>query len=440
MLAKVKAVVVGGGVIGLSVARALSVKGIECLLCERHTHIGTETSSRNSEVIHAGMYYGAGSNKARFCVAGKELMFKYLNDKRVDYSTCGKLIIAHDAAELPKLRGIQEKAVANGVLDLVMLDGAAVRALEPEVHCHAALLSPRTGIVDSHGLMQALLTDFELGAGEVDAGGMIVYNCRVTGVSCAPDGESRYHVRTNQGTIGCDILINAAGLHAVDVASVIEMYPKSRLPKSYFCKGNYFKFQPPVDPSARGPRSKPFTHLVYPIPPTAHTGLGVHSTIDMNGAVKFGPDTEWLRPPLGLSCSDRADANADSAFEFRPEGLNSSNSPSSLGDALSSSYIVDPTRCESFYAAIRRYFPGLPDDSLVPDYAGIRPKLCGPSGHLPSESVRLGQADYDSSDFFIESSRQHGLQGLVNLFGLESPALTASLGIAEHVCDLVVER
>lgn len=450
MLAKVKCVIVGGGVVGLAVGRALSMKGVEVLLCERNGHIGMETSSRNSEVIHAGMYYTPGSNKARFCVEGMNLLYKYMKERGVEHNMCGKLILAQNETEHKKLGVIQEKAVKNGLFDLKFLTKEDVRELEPEIQCHSALLSPRTGIVDSHGYMQALLGDFE----ESESGGMTVYNCDVLGVKRSPDAGSRYAVKTNQGVIGCDILINAAGLHAVDVASVIEPYPSSRLPKSYFCKGNYFKYQPPIaavnahsaagvagtlgavavaKPGSR-PRSKLFRHLLYPIPPTEHTGLGVHSTIDLNGSVKFGPDTEWMRPPPHLASSDTS--NPDREFEFVPQPPRSDSDGDAptqsaiLGAALP--YRVDPTRCESFYEAIRRYYPGLPDDSLVPDYAGIRAKLCGPSGHQPSPTGSI-----DTTDFYIESEQQHGLPGLVQLYGLESPALTSSLAIADYVCSLV---
>lgn len=422
---------------GLAVGRALSMKGIECLICERHGHLGTETSSRNSEVIHAGMYYATGSNKARFCVDGKETLFDYIKDRGIGHNICGKLIIAHDEIEHQKLAAIEERAVANGVCDLKSLSAGDVRLLEPAVQCHSALISPRTGIVDSHGLMQALLGDFERGSADgMGPGGLLVYNCAVRGVSSSPEEGSRYLVDTNQGGIGCDMLINAGGLHAVNVASVIEPYPKSRLPKSYFCKGNYFKFQPPASggTDTASSSSRVFRHLVYPIPPTAHTGLGVHSTIDLNGSVKFGPDTEWLRPPPHMCSNDTG--NPDREFEFtRPTHSSSSGGQkefisTELGNVLS--YVVDPSRCDSFYTAIRRYYPALPDDSLVPDYAGIRPKLCGPSG--------IAGSHYNSADFYIESHRQHGLPGLVNLFGLESPALTASISIAEHVCDLLANE
>ena len=358
---QIECVVIGAGVIGLAVARKLAQAGREVVVLEAADMIGTETSSRNSEVIHAGIYYPAGSLKARTCVAGKVQLYAYCEAHGVPYARCGKLIVATSEAQHVTLEQIRAKAAANGVDDLGWLTPAEVRALEPEVCCTAALLSPSTGIVDSHRLMLALQGDAE------DAGAMIAFN--------APFARARVRagrIEVEAGgefatTLEARVLINSAGLHAPDVARRIEGLAPELVPTAYYAKGNYYTLS--------GPR--PFHHLVYPVPEEA--GLGIHVTIDLAGQVRFGPDVEWI---------DRID------------------------------YDVDARRADGFYEAIRRYWPNLKDGAIEPGYAGIRPKI-GPAG--------------TTADFVVQGPAEHGIAGLVNLFAIESPGLTAALALADEV-------
>ena len=353
---KLDAVVIGAGVVGLAVARALALAGREVVILEGEDAIGTHTSSRNSEVIHAGIYYPKGSLKARSCVQGKELLYEYCVSHGVPHRRCGKLIVATDERQIDELKAIQAKAHANGVTDVVWMTRQQAVALEPELRCAAALYSPSTGIIDSHALMLAYLGDAEakgamlalkspLEKCEVVAGGFVL--------------QESIHART---------LVNSAGLKAPSVAKAIQGYPAEKAPGEFYAKGNYY--------SLNG--KNPFSRLVYPVPEPG--GLGVHVTLDLAGQARFGPDVEWI---------DRI------------------------------AYDVDPKRAERFYAAIRRYWPGLPDASLSPGYAGIRPKTAGPKDPAP--------------DFQIQGPRAHGVPGLVHLFGIESPGLTSSLALAEAV-------
>jgi L-2-hydroxyglutarate oxidase LhgO len=358
----VECAVIGAGLVGLAVARALARAGHEVLILEKERHFGTETSSRNSEVIHAGLHYPNGSLKARLCVTGRDLLYRYCLEHGVPHRRVGKLTVACDERELGILEGIKRKAEGNGVTDLAWIEESEARALEPELRCLRAFLSPSTGIIDSHALMLAYLGDAEA-AGTSVAYRAPVLDGRVTNAGFA------LKVGGDQPTsLTCRVLVNSAGLYAPAMARRIAGIPPSSIPKDYFCRGVYFAL------SGRAP----FQRLIYPVP--EHAGLGVHLTLDMGGQAKFGPDTEWI------------------------DGID---------------YTVDPRRGDKFYAAIRSYWPGLKDGALLPGYAGIRPKING-----PTEPV---------ADFVVQGPDNHGVPGLVNLYGIESPGLTASLAIADHV-------
>lgn len=362
---QVECVIVGAGVVGLAIARRLARAGREVIILEASEAIGTGTSSRNSEVIHAGIYYAAGSMMAQMCVAGKKALYAYCRDHDVPHRNCGKLIVATRAEEVDKLQSIKARAEANGVGDMRLLSGQAACALEPALDCQAALLSPSTGIVDSHALMLSLRGEAEA-AGGAFAFHAPLLQARVQGEGIEIDvgGEAPMSLQ-------CRLLINAAGLAATMVARRIDGMPIELIPPAYLAKGNYFSC------SARSP----FSHLIYPVPEPG--GLGVHLTLDLAGQAKFGPDVEWI-------------------------------------DSID--YVVDPERANRFYPAIRRYWPGLPDDALIPGYAGIRPKIVPPAVAV--------------QDFMIQGSREHGVAGLINLFGIESPGLTSCLAIADYVADL----
>ena len=357
---RVEAVVIGAGIVGLAVARALALAGREVVILEAEDSIGTHTSSRNSEVIHAGIYYPRGSLKATACVAGRQRLYEYCASHGVPHRRCGKLIVASDEGQLEELQQIRNKAHANGVADVDFITRQQALAWEPELSCVAALHSSSTGIVDSHGLMLAYLGDAE------DHGAMLALRSRLETVLVREHGFE-LHVHGSE-PIAARIVVNSAGLRAPSVARRIEGYPVALAPRELYAKGNYYSLT----------RRAPFTHLVYPVPEPG--GLGVHVTLDLGGQARFGPDVEWV-------------------------------------DAIG--YEVDPRRAERFYAAIRRYWPGLPDGALAPGYAGIRPKITGPGE--------------PAADFVVQGPREHGVPGLVNLFGIESPGLTASLSLAETV-------
>jgi L-2-hydroxyglutarate oxidase LhgO len=371
------AVVIGAGVLGLACARALAAAGFGVLVLESERRFGMGVSSRSSEVVHAGLYYPPGSLKAGLCLRGKQLLYAYCAARGVAVRRCGKLVLATQAAELSKLQALQAGALACGVDDLVWLSEAQARAMEPALRCSAALLSPSSGIVDSHGLMLALLGDAE------QAGALLACGSRFVGAAPAAGGwQLRVHSDDGNETVelGARWIVNAAGLSAQAVAAAIEGFPASGIPARRLAKGHYF--------SLAG--QAPFSHLIYPLP--ADGGLGVHLTLDLGGQARFGPDVEWLPEP-------------------------------GAGDELN--FSVDPARARAFAAEVRRYWPGLPPDALQPAYSGIRPKLSGP-----------GQP---AADFRIDGPAQHGCAGLVQLFGIESPGLTSSLAIAERVAALVLE-
>jgi L-2-hydroxyglutarate oxidase LhgO len=362
---KVECVVIGAGVIGLAVSRRLAQAGREVIVLEAAEGIGTVTSSRNSEVIHAGIYYPAGSLMARMCVSGKRALYEYCRHHGVPHRNCGKLIVATTAKETLRLQSIRDRAEANGVLDLQTLSGDHARALEPALNCDAALLSPSTGIIDSHAYMLALRGDAEA------CGAAYAFHTPLLRAKAAADRIELDAGGDAPMTLECRLLVNAAGLGAPAVARSIEGMPIDLIPPAYLAKGNYFSC------SARAP----FSRLIYPVPEPG--GLGVHLTLDMAGQARFGPDVEWV---------DTID------------------------------YAVDPARAERFYPAIRRYWPTLPDGALMPSYSGIRPKIVPPT--------------VAAQDFLIQGPRDHGVAGLINLFGIESPGLTSSLAIADYVGEL----
>ena len=361
----VDCVVIGAGVVGLAVARALAMEGREVLILEAANAIGTETSSRNSEVIHAGIYYAAGSLKAQVCVRGKQLLYAYCEERGVAYRRCGKLIVATSSQQQADLEKIARHAAVNGVDDMQMLTREQARALEPELECVAALLSPSTGIVDSHGLMLSLLGDVE------NHSGALALASPLERAECRADGILLHAVDGTQ--LLAKTVVNAAGLHAPALARRFAGLPPALIPKEYFAKGNYFSLS----------GKAPFQRLIYPVPEAA--GLGVHLTLDLGGQAKFGPDVQWVPDASDL--------------------------------------VVDPQRGSGFYAEVRKYWPGLADNALIPAYAGIRPKISG-----PTEAT---------ADFVIQGPATHGVAGLVNLFGIESPGLTSSLAIGEHVANLL---
>lgn len=359
-------VVIGAGIVGLAVARRLALSGRDVLVLEREGAPGLHASGRNSEVVHAGIYYPEGSLKARLCVAGRHALESYCESRGVALKRCGKLIVACDVAQLPALARLHDQGVRNGVEGLALLDAGEARALEPALACAGALYSPATGIVDSHALMLAYRGEAE------DRGAAIAFHTPVARIEvCGGGASGGLRVETGGAAparIDARAVINCAGLFAPALAAATEGLDPAHVPAGYLCKGSYFALS----------GQAPFSRLIYPVPEAA--GLGVHLTLDMGGQARFGPDTQWV------------------------ETLD---------------YDVDPARAPAFAAAVRRYWPDLPEGALVPAYAGIRPKIAGP--------------DAPAADFRIDGPREHAIVGLINLFGIESPGLTASLAIAEEV-------
>ncbi|MEO7206797.1 MAG: NAD(P)/FAD-dependent oxidoreductase [Steroidobacteraceae bacterium] len=363
---EVDCIVIGAGVIGLAAARALSRGGREVIILERERHFGMHTSSRNSEVIHAGIHYQPNSLKAQLCVAGRDLLYRYCAERGIPHRRCGKLTVATADTQLAALEKIESNARASGVFDLDWLDAGEARRAEPELRCIRALSSPSTGIIDSHVYMQSLLADAEAN------GANIAYDTQVTSLRATPVG---IEIATNEESapiVRARTVINSAGLQAERVASSIRDFPAQFIPKVNFCKGSYFALS----------GASPFSRLVYPAPPPGGH-LGIHMTLDLSGAARFGPDSEWV-------------------------------------DSLD--YAVDPQRVGLFAEAIRQYWPGLTEAKLHPAYAGIRPKISGP-GEL-------------ARDFCISGPKEHGVAGVVNFFGMESPGLTASLALGEYIATL----
>ncbi len=364
MTNSIECLVIGAGVVGLAIGRAIALAGHNVLVVESEGRIGSGTSSRNSEVIHAGIYYAPGSYKAVLCVRGKEMLYDYCASHDIPYLRCGKLIVAASPDEVPGLKKISANAKASGVHDIEMIDGQAATSMEPNLRCHAALISPSTGIIDSHRYMAALDADIATN------GGLVSLHSNLIGAASTRTGLLARIQDLGGETveIACRVLVNAAGLGAQRVAQRIDGMPKSRIPKQYLAKGNYFVMN----------GQAPFARLIYPLPTSA--SLGLHYSVDLGGQVRFGPDVEWV---------EEVD------------------------------YDVDGTRAAAFEDSIRRYFPGLTKHALWPGYAGIRPKIAGPKE--------------PAADFVIQAPGDHGVPGLINLFGIESPGLTSSLAIAETV-------
>jgi L-2-hydroxyglutarate oxidase LhgO len=354
--------VVGAGVVGLAIAREAATRGHDVIVAEAAATIGNGTSSRNSEVIHAGIYYPTASRRALHCTRGRRMLYDYCVSHGIPHRKCGKLIVATKPAETSKIEQILAQGQKNGVEGLRLIDDDAARRMEPALSCVAAVHSPETGIVDSHRYMLALQGDLE------DHGGSIAFNTLVQRLTRTAAGWDVHFSGSEAGAIVTDAVINSAGHGAQALARATEGYPADRVPRLVLAKGNYFGFS-----------GRPaFSRLIYPAP--VEGGLGVHVTLDLAGRMRFGPDVEWI---------------------------------------TQMSFDVDARRAEAFYASIRTYWPALPDGSLVPDYSGIRPKLTGPGE--------------PAADFLIDTPAEHGLPGLVHLFGIESPGLTSAMSLAVEV-------
>ncbi|MBC7957228.1 MAG: NAD(P)/FAD-dependent oxidoreductase [Cytophagales bacterium] len=365
---QIEAVVVGAGVVGLAIGRALAQRGLETLVLESENAIGTGISSRNSEVIHAGLYYPAGSLKARLCVQGRQQLYAFCESHGVPHQRCGKLVVATDDSRLAGLDQLMAKAAVNGVHDLQRLTAAQALAMEPQLACVGAIHSPSTGIIDSHGLMLALLGDLQAAGGDVALSSPVLRIARGGGLHVLQVGGDE------PMELAAGIVVNAAGLWAPRLAAATQGLAPAFVPRAHFSKGNYYAL------AGRAP----FSRLIYPLPQDAW--LGVHLTLDLGGQARFGPDVEWLPDEVAEGPLD---------------------------------YEVDPSRAARFYADVRRYWPALPDGALHPAYSGMRPKI-----HARDEPA---------PDFRIDGPGEHGVAGLVNLFGIESPGLTSCLALADEV-------
>jgi len=364
--------VIGAGVIGLAIARALACEGREVIILERERHFGLHTSSRNSEVIHAGIHYPSDSLKARTCVSGRELLYRYCAERGIAHRRCGKFIVATSEEQLAQLHTIESQARSNGVADLEWLDGTQARRREPALRCSAALSSPSTGIIDSHGYMLSLLADAEA------HGAQIAYGAAVTSLRPTHSGVDIFIDTEPLPVLRAHIVVNSAGLDAHRVAQSIDGFPVKHIPAVRYAKGSYFALS----------GSAPFGRLIYPVPQSG--GLGIHMTLDLAGLARFGPDVQWV---------DSVD------------------------------YAVDEARAVTFYDAIRRYWPGLGEGQLASAYAGVRPKLAGGQAGAGAATT--------AADFCVSGPADHGVAGIVNLFGMESPGLTASPALAAHVASIV---
>jgi L-2-hydroxyglutarate oxidase LhgO len=360
--------VVGAGVVGLAIGREAAIRGHDVIIAEAADAIGTGTSSRNSEVIHGGLYYPTGSRRALAATRGRRMLYGYCASHGIPHRKCGKLVVATRPPEIPKIEAILAQGLANGVEGLALIDGDAARAMEPALTCVAALHSPQTGIIDSHRLMLALRGDLE------DHGGTIALRTPIERLTPRTAGWEVRFGGDDPGTVLVDAVVNSAGHGAQALARMTDGYDPERVPRLVLAKGNYFAFTgQPV-----------FSRLIYPAP--VEGGLGIHVTLDLAGRMRFGPDVEWIETPH---------------------------------------YDVDPKRAATFYAGIRRYWPELPDGTLVPDYCGIRPKLTGPGE--------------PAADFMLDGPAEHGLARLVHLYGIESPGLTSAMALAQDVVAALVE-
>lgn len=366
MSERVDAVIVGAGVVGLAIARELAQSGCEAVVLDKASCIGAETSSRNSGVIHAGIYYPPGCLKSRFCVEGNRLLYAFCEKHAVPHRRIGKLIVAASQDQIDILEHLRHQGIAAGVEDLRLLDKGEVADLEPNVSAQAALFSPSTGIVDVPALMESLLMDFQ------SAGGILALNTPVDEITTTGEELVVQTAGSDPMALRSSIVVNSAGLGAVELMRRTSALARSHVPDLYYAKGNYFSY--------RG--KSPFKHLIYPVPEAA--GLGIHATMDLAGCTRFGPDVQWV-------------------------------------DDIS--YHVSTDRLETFYRGIARYFPAVESPRLHPDYAGVRPKLSGPGG-LPQ-------------DFWLEGPDDHGVRGLINLAGIESPGMTSALAIAKEVARRV---
>ncbi|KAM6581248.1 hypothetical protein CsatA_005022 [Cannabis sativa] len=383
---RVDCVVIGAGVVGIATARELAARGRDVLVIESASTFGTGTSSRNSEVIHAGIYYPRNSLKAIFCARGRDLLYKYCTEHNVPHEQIGKLIVATSSSEIPKLNDIMRRGIQNGVPGLKMMEGSEATRMEPELQCSKAILSPLTGIIDTHSLMLSLVGEAE------NNGATFSYNTTVIG-GHVDETRIRLHIAETKSlenglrslihpelVLIPNLVVNSTGLSAPVLAKKFDGIHTAEIPPAYYARGCYFTLNKMKNP--------PFKHLIYPIP--VEGGFGVHVTLDLDGQLKFGPDVEWI------------------------DGLDEISSFLNKFD-----YTVDATRGELFYQDIRKYYPNLKNDSLQPGYAGIRPKVSG-RGQPPV-------------DFIVQGADIHGVANLVNLFGIESPGLTSSLAIAEHI-------
>lgn len=375
-------VIGGAGVLGLAIGKRIinQFPNLEFLILEKNSKPGMITSSRSSEVIHAGLYYPTSSLKAESCVKGKVILKEYLNERNIKYNNCGKYIVATTSEEVIKLEQLKHQAMMNGVTDVYMLSGKDVAKMEPNISCQMALFSPSTSVFDVHSYINNLELDVLASPRST-----ILYNCTIEDVS----KDDKFIIKTNQGLVQSSLFINVTGLNAIELVSNFKFYPQELLPQQYYCKGNYFKFIKNI---------QPFNSLIYPMP--SHGGLGIHSTLDVNNVVKFGPDTEWL----------------------------SHNNTTTFDSTI---YNVDSSRAEQFYRSIRQYYPSLPDDSLEPYYSGIRPKLIGPN------KMNNNAHRNNLHDFIIDTELKHKVNGLVNVFGYESPGITSSLYISNLICKII---